>query len=160
MVALRGSKTTSSMTMRWKRSSRARSFTDSIRFMRAPSRSPVAAAHCFASTASRSLPLQGRIGLFDTERRLSSPEGGLEDLACRVPGQGLVDQLDVLGHLEGGQARGAEGLDVLGGHRGPRPQLDDGLDLLTQRAVGNAHDGGVDDLWVLVEDVLDLDAVD
>src|SRR3984893_3980400 len=91
-------------------------------------------------------------------RRVAAQEV-LEHIAGGISGQRLVTRLDVLGHLEVGETFRAVGAEVLdrGGRTGL--QLHDRLDLLAEHLVRDPDDGGVDDVGMLEQHLLDLDAV-
>src|SRR5437868_4890194 len=102
---------------------------------------------------------RGVVGGIGRERRFVAAQEVLEHFAGGISGQRLVTQLDVLGHLEVGEASRAVGAEFLdrGGRAGL--QLHDGLDLLAEHLVRDADHGGVDDVGVLEQHLLDLDAV-
>src|SRR5947207_3163150 len=93
------------------------------------------------------------------EERLVTAQEVLEHFARGISGQRLVTQLDVLGDLEVGEASRALGAEVLGGGGRAGFQLHDRLDLLAEHLVRDADDGGVDDVGMLEQHLLDLDAV-
>src|SRR5215204_1534130 len=102
---------------------------------------------------------RGVVSRVGRERRVVAAQEVLEHLAGRISGQRLVAQLDVLGHLEVGETLRAVGAEVLGRRGRVGLELHHRLDLLAEHLVRDADDGGVDDVGMLEEGLLDLDAV-
>src|SRR5712691_1576361 len=85
-------------------------------------------------------------------------------LALDELARGVARQRVVEGHLArdlvAGHVLAAEGDDLFGRDRGARLELDRGMDALAPLLVGNAEDGGVEDLRMPVERILHLGRVD
>src|SRR6266508_1815464 len=93
------------------------------------------------------------------EGRLVAAQEVLEHLAGGISRQRVVAHLDVLGHLEIGETFRAVRAEVLGRRGRVGLELHDRLDLLAEHLVRDADDGGVDDIGMLEQGLLDLDAV-
>src|SRR5687767_1011687 len=78
----------------------------------------------------------------------------LDELACGVAWEGGVKR-DLPRNLVVGQLRAAEGADLVGGQRLAAARLDRRVNALAPLVVGHAEDGGVLDLGMAVERVLD-----
>src|SRR6266545_2415314 len=86
-------------------------------------------------------------------------ELALDELARGIARQRLVEG-DLAGHLIAGHMLAAESDDLFARDRGARLELYRGMDALAPLLVGNAEDGGVEDLGMPVERIFHLGRVD